>query len=843
MSRRNTKMKKVEKIKMPLLLFCMCLAVCWIFVLQYGIFGSDLDWINQHSVLPDYFRQRFYETGQLFPDIAWNLGAGQNIYNFSYYGLFNPIIWISYLLPFVPMDLYIQITAVLSYGAAVVIFYCWLKEKRWEDRITLACTCMFMLAAPLVYHSYNQIMFVNYMPFLCAGFLGVDKYVKEQKKAWLLCGVCGMILTSFYFSIGGLLALGIYGVSKFTQKGIKEFFKSSICLAGVLLHGVLLCGILLIPTAFVLFGRGGGSSEGELAVSLFSVRATHFLYTPYGVGLSVLGLIALFDGIVCKRKWQEKLLPASLFLIFTIPFVGYVLNGGLYDKGKAFIPFLPLLCMETAKYMDRIKERGNSFRDILPYLITVIFLFAGRGEKEFAPYFFLALLECGLMLIFFLTREKFQGYPLAVWASCVILFCSGWIINKGSNHIIPKEDYEKVLDKDTKAEIKEVLEKDTGWYRMEEQQGGKQELQDLNRIQDSRQLVTSMYSSAYNEEYYGFRREIFDLNEHFRNNMMQAVSDNPLFLNLMGVKYIISNHPVAGYELLKERERGELYENPYVAPIAYITNEVMSQKYYEELGFPENQTAFLWKAIIENEEKEEKIPIMNTYSLEIPEVSNGKNQIKKTSSGWNFSLSKEEKIRIPVKDVPVTEDLLSVRFQVENKRDKDVYIRLCGQTNRLTAKSHEYANDNTSFAYTVTFDQEKQAIEFIFGPGEYEISNLEAFVGNLEELKNEKLYETPLKLEKIEGDTLICSVDSKEAGYLVTSIPYEKGFEICVNGAKTSVEKVNTGFLGAKVPKGKCTIEISYQAPGKILGFICTSVGIIVLLWYAIKNRKYRRNL
>ena len=76
-------MKKTEKIKIPLLLFVICLAVCWIFVLQYGIFGSDLDWVNQHSVLPDYFRLRFYDTGQLFPDIAWNLGAGQNIYNFS----------------------------------------------------------------------------------------------------------------------------------------------------------------------------------------------------------------------------------------------------------------------------------------------------------------------------------------------------------------------------------------------------------------------------------------------------------------------------------------------------------------------------------------------------------------------------------------------------------------------------------------------------------------------------------------------------------------------------------------------------------------------------------------
>ena len=825
-------MKKTEKIKIPLLLFGMCLAVCWIFVLQYGILGSDLDWVNQHSVLPDYFRQRFYDTGQLFPDITWNLGAGQNIYNFSYYGLFNPIIWISYLLPFVPMSLYIQITSILSYGASVVIFYCWLKKK-CDDRITLACTFLFLLAAPLVYHSYNQLMFVNYMPFLCAAFLGVDKYVEEKKKALLLCSVCGMILTSFFFSIGGLLALGIYGASKFTEKGIKEFLKNSVSLAGVLLHSVLLCGILLIPTAFVLFGRGGSGSHAEMAVSLFTVQPMRFLYTPHGVGMSALALIALFDDMICRRKWQEKFLSVSLFLIFAIPFVGYVLNGGLYDKGKVFIPFLPLMCMEVAKYIDRIKKRESTFRDILPYLITAIFLIAGKT--------FWALLDCGVMLVCFLIRKRFSEFPLAVWVSCVILFCSGWTINKGSDHIIPKEDYEKILDRDTKAEVEEILEKDTGWYRMEEQQGGKKELQDINRIEDSRQWITSMYSSAYNEEYYKFRRETYDINEHFRNNMMQAVSDNPLFLQLMGVKYVIGNHPLAGYELLEEGENGNLYVNSHAAPIGYVTNEVVSKKNYQTLDFPANQTAFLWKAVTESAGDDGNFPVMNTCPFEIPEINEEENQIKKTSFGWSFSLSTEKKVSIPMKDVPMTEDLLSVRFQVKNKKDKDMYIRLCGQTNRLTAKSHEYANHNESFAYTVTLNPENQTADFIFGPGEYEISNLEVFTGNLSELRNEKLYETPLKLEKTEGDTLICSVNNKEAGYLITSIPYDEGFEIHINGEKTSVEKVNTAFVGAKVPKGKCTIEISYKAEGKTLGFLCTGAGILLLFGYKIRCNKKGR--
>ena len=70
----------------------------------------------------------------------------------------------------------------------------------------------------------------------------------------------------------------------------------------------------------------------------------------------------------------------------------------------------------------------------------------------------------------------------------------------------------------------------------------------------------------------------FDLNEHFRNNMIQAVSDNPLFLSFMGVKYVIGNHPLAGYELLEEGENGNLYMNSHIAPIGYVTNEVVQKR-------------------------------------------------------------------------------------------------------------------------------------------------------------------------------------------------------------------------------------------------------------------------
>ena len=83
-------MDKVKRYIPYLLLTGLTLFFCWMFVGRYGIFGAKVDWLSQHSVLPDYFRQQFYATGKLFPEFAANLGGGQNIYHFAYYGLYSP---------------------------------------------------------------------------------------------------------------------------------------------------------------------------------------------------------------------------------------------------------------------------------------------------------------------------------------------------------------------------------------------------------------------------------------------------------------------------------------------------------------------------------------------------------------------------------------------------------------------------------------------------------------------------------------------------------------------------------------------------------------------------------
>ena len=117
-----------------LLLCLLTVFVCWLFVGRNGVFGAKVDWISQHSVIPDYFRRQFYDTGELFPEFAANLGGGQNIYNFSYYGLYSPVILLSYLLPFVKMSDYIIAVSVAGIAVSVCLLYYWLgRDKTWRS--------------------------------------------------------------------------------------------------------------------------------------------------------------------------------------------------------------------------------------------------------------------------------------------------------------------------------------------------------------------------------------------------------------------------------------------------------------------------------------------------------------------------------------------------------------------------------------------------------------------------------------------------------------------------------------------------------------------------------------
>ena len=110
------KLNKKDYINLSIILSFFIIYIIVINLMGYT-YGSTVDWISQHFRISEYLRNLFYSTHSLFPNFAFNLGGGQNIYYLSYHGLFNPIIILSCLFPFIKMVDYI----IISYINGLII--------------------------------------------------------------------------------------------------------------------------------------------------------------------------------------------------------------------------------------------------------------------------------------------------------------------------------------------------------------------------------------------------------------------------------------------------------------------------------------------------------------------------------------------------------------------------------------------------------------------------------------------------------------------------------------------------------------------------------------------------
>ena len=841
-------MDKVKRYIPYLLLTGLTLFFCWMFVGRYGIFGAKVDWFSQHSVLPDYFRQQFYATGKLFPEFAENLGGGQNIYHFAYYGLYSPLILPSYLLPFVKMSDYIMAVSVTGLTASVLLFYYWLKSRKTDTGTAFILSLMFLLAGPMIGQYSGQIMFVDYMPFLCLALIGVDRYFEQEKSDLFTVSVFLMIMTSFYFSIGGMLSLVLYGLHRYFEQRegnrvtVRSFLRDGLCFVRSMILAVLMSGFFLVPTALAL--TGGRSKEQNTSFASFfipQITVERFAYSIYGIGLTTLVITVLLTGLL-YRKVYEKVLTYGCVIVLVIPVFAYLLNGGLYIRDKVFIPFLPLLCYLIGIYLEKCRKSELSFiAGMIPYIITTIFVYMARNQfasKGIGESIWKALLaESILFLICYVLycamkrhyKEMKEILMLALPSVICLAVTMNTFYQMKPDRYVSRKLYRDVVGEQNRQAVKEALKDDDGYYRTEQAGSDDENAADLNRIWDVDQNITSIYSSAYNPDYQTFRQKTFGLEEPFRNGMMQSVSKNPVFQRMMGVRYIVSDSDVPGYTLVKKCGTTGIYQNKDVAPVMYATDRVMTEEEYKKLAFPYNQTAFLEYAVVGEHTESSDQNIMTAYKPVSLKMANNR-----TTGGAEQKTMQQEGQK----------QILFFRFRVDNAHpNKDVAVWINGIRNKLSAKDHVYYNENKIFTYAVPLKDGEDNISVTFGKGKYRLRHVQAYLGSLPE-RSELLYQSEIQVDKkqTEDNVIQGTIRVRKDGWFITSIPYDKHFKIYIDGKETEIQKVNTAFLGCKIESGNHEVKIIYHAPGTTTGKVLSLIGIAGFVLVLVQEKRKQKN-
>ena len=462
-----------------------------------------------------------------------------------------------------------------------------------------------------------------------------------------------------------------------------------------------------------------------------------------------------------------------MVLVSTFPIFSFVLNGFLYTGGKVLIPFIPLALINTTE---------------------VIKILLSRNIK---------MLKIGLI-----TYISISAIVLVVMYNAVEMYLDKDFLNDEfyANYSKYVKEDEENLYRSNSSQIDQIF---------------------INKIGNTSEYKTTVYSSLFNPEYYDAYNKLF-------NNPVRSVhkywfysANNVIYQMFMGEKYIYSRENYENiYEKIDEIGDINVYKNDYVLPIGYATDKKINRSDFENLKYPDTAINILGSKI-SDEATNKKIINMRDLKTNINEFT--LNNIQNV----DYTIS-EDVISANVKGEGIVDltlnrrindnKLIFIGFNVE-EQPEDLSIQINDVKNTIANKNYIHKYGHTYCTY------------FLFGnefnikltEGKYIISNIEIGTVDIDDLKtiNKKVDSYIIDKDKTKGDKIVGTIDVKnDDSYFILSIPYDKGFSFKVDGIKTEYEKANEHFIGFNLPKGVHTIEISYSAPGKVLGMLMSIIGI-----------------
>ena len=819
---------KDENTRMHCLAFVLLTGLIFYFIIRnHCLFASTTDWFKQHVTFANYFRNLFYETGNLFPNFSPHLGAGENIFYIAYYGLFNPIILISYILPFIKMEYFIIVSSLLIIVTSTILLYYFLKRNKINADLAFIISLLFLFSACFIYHSHRQIMFVNYMPFLIAGLIGVIRYFEKKKSLLLIINICLMILTSYYYSVGGILCIFLYGIYYYIKTNNKFSIKDIFLFIFRIILGILLASFLLLPVAYIILN--GRESSGitllsEYFIPRFDIKT--ILYNGYGLGLTSICWLALVYNTLFGKK-ENRFLSIILIILTIFPIFNFVLNGGLYLNGKVFIPLMPLYLLLIAYTLKNIKSKKTSWKY---YVIGIVISFIFIKVKD--NYLFLAVDVLATLAALFAFGKYKNVKILYVIVILSIFIC--YKTNKNDEYL-SYEEYNKIT-KYLKYDINNYLNNDDNIiYRYENDYYPNDS---VNYTYAKNDYHTSMYSSTTNKYYQNSFYDTFNNNNISRNSFVVKQTNNLFFDKFMGVKYLLTNNVPYGYKMLKDYDKVALYENDNVNSIAYFNEHVLSKEEYDKLDFNQQLEAFTNNIITDNKTSNPNLDFKSSLENINYTVQKKKKLSIKTEDDKYIIKAKNNNELILKLDESIVDKILIIRFKIDDKEKYDRKITINNVKNVLTDYTWKYYNNNETFDYIISSNDPIEELKITFTKGTYSIYDIKTYLIDNSYFESGDITNLNITNNNLNNGILQGNIEVLNDGYFIYTIPYDDGFSIYVDDNKVEYEKVNDAFIGFPLEKGSHTIKLEFKAPYFDLGKIISISSLIIVIILCIYEKK-----
>ncbi len=789
--------------------FLVPVLVMIVIFIQRGIFpfGEDsflrTDMYHQYAPFFSEFQYKLTHGGSLL--YSWDVGMGINFAALYAYYLASPFNWLLILCPKSLVIEFMTYMIVLKIGLCGLTMDYYLRRHFHTDRFgTAFFAILYALSGYMAAYSWN-IMWLDCIFLFPLIMLGLERLVREGR--WgLYCISLGLsILSNYYISIMICIFMVIYFGAQLIIEGWRGFralftVMGQFSLASLAAGG--LAAFVLLPEVLALQSTASGSSTfPKTFTSYFSILemlARHIGNVEVEIGLDhwpniycgVAVLLFFLLYLACRRvPVREKAVYCGLLLIFYLSFSVNVLNflwhGFHYPNSlpcrQSFIYILLLLtmCCHAYLYLDQIpwKHMAIAFWGAAVFVLLAEHLVT---EKDFHfIVFYVAILFLALYagLLYLYVRGRSRDMLTLLALGLISLEAA---VNTAVTSVTTTSRTSYTRDNaDVRTLVEDYIPQDT-FYRVE-----KVTRKTKNDGAWMNFPSVSLFSSVANAD---LSKLFKQLGCESSTNAYSITGSTPLVDSLFSVRYGLYSALPDGRPLLSYvGESGDtyLYENLYTLPLGFMLPAGFEEGFAPDAGTPDQ---------VQN-----RICELTGCAPVLADAWGDVN-------GQTFRFTPEQDGEYYV--YVINKDIDEVTAELPDRTEKFDHVSrgfflelgwcLAGQEIQVTCSGDLIMDAR---AYRFEEDALGQVYDALIGGG-MEVTRWEDTV--------------------IEGN-----VQAAEAGTLFTSIPYDKGWKVTVDGQERKGRKVLDAFFGLDLPAGSHEIRLEYHPPGLKAGAAVSAISLL----------------
>ncbi len=752
-------------------------------------------------------------------------------------------------------------TVVIAKLATAAFTFQWFSRKIIRNRslASVAFAMAYALSSYTVTYYFN-IFFLDgiYMLPVIAGLIVL--FVKEKKWKGLTAAYAYLFLTHFYmgYVIGFFsLVLLLVVMALEYQKNIREYIVTMLRFAGLVLLAAMMGAVFLLPTAYMLLSNLAPDADEfsglwmtvlDFYQNLFigQMQTTEGIFAEIYTGIPALFLVPLFfldRGAGRKKKAAAAILFGCL-AIWTFWLPGYMFihcfdapNTCGYRFAFLYCFLFAALCCEEWK---RIKDFNGKKLWVIAVVNIVIYYLGYRwqtGLKE--EYQSSSILGWEINILFLVLVCVLLRYAkkdenrlrraerLLIVVMTAELTVNGFFCITRINYTLDahKEVY-YYWDNVEEEIIESIKEEDDGVYR----------IKILPMLQENASayydfMGLSFFSSAEN---YRLRETLRMLGYYTSPRVIFDQGGTPVTEMLFAQKYIVEDRNV--WEIGTQPPK--YHKNETALGLGYMVEEGFRDVSLHPLDALENLNTVIQGMTGEN------ITCMIPYT----------GDIRLQSEHVTFGMTEEGTYMLQKEDAEGENAELTYRIE---HREPYVSYALIAQELSFYDTNAPYVHANGRICYgsascIMQMEQGEEGMDCIYikmaeGSSEemtyhdhyFSYYDPSALQDAYEALKNHQLV-----IHERQGSHIKGTVDvAEDKTLLFTSIPYEEGWKIYVDGVEAEpVALLNETFLGVELTPGTHEIEMYYQSRlNTVSAWISASACVCYFLFIIFEKRSRRK--